>query len=143
VVQTDFLIIGSGVAGLSLALNLAARGSVAVVTKKDLADSNTNYAQGGVASVAGDDDAFDLHIQDTLRAGDGLCRREVVEAVVREGPARIGDLRTLGVAFTTTAGRLSLGLEGGHSRKRIVHSADHTGREIETRLLDAVTNTRT
>ncbi|HEU4364087.1 MAG TPA: L-aspartate oxidase [Candidatus Krumholzibacteria bacterium] len=137
-VHTDFLIIGSGVAGLSLALNLAGRGTVALVTKKDLADSNTNYAQGGVACVAGGDDSFALHVEDTLKAGDGLCRRPVVEAVVREGPARINDLLTLGVAFTTDAGRLSLGLEGGHSRKRIVHSADHTGREIETRLLDAV-----
>ncbi|HEX5131149.1 MAG TPA: L-aspartate oxidase [Candidatus Krumholzibacteria bacterium] len=139
-VQSDFLIIGSGVGGLSLALNLAERGTVAVVTKKDLADSNTNYAQGGVASVSGDDDSFEFHVEDTLRAGDGLCRRDVVEAVVREGPERIADLRTLGVAFTTDAGRLSLGLEGGHSRKRIIHSADHTGREIESRLLDAVSD---
>jgi L-aspartate oxidase len=138
VIQTDFLVIGSGVAGLSLALNLADRGRVAVVTKKNLADSNTNYAQGGVASVVGGDDNFAMHVEDTLRAGDGLCRRDVVEAVVREGPARINDLLTLGVAFTTDAGRLSLGLEGGHSRNRIVHSADHTGREIEARLLDAV-----
>ncbi len=137
-VRTDFLIIGSGVAGLSLALNLAGRGTVAVVTKKDLHDSNTNHAQGGVASVNGEDDSFDLHVADTLRAGDGLCRRAVVEAVVREGPERIRDLRRLGVAFTTEGGRLALGLEGGHSRKRIVHSADRTGREIETRLLDAV-----
>ncbi len=137
-IQTDFLIIGSGVAGLSLALNLAGHGRVAVVTKKDLADSNTNHAQGGVAVVAGADDSFELHVADTIETGDGLCRPEVVDAVVREGPARINDLRTIGVAFTTDAGRLALGLEGGHSRKRIVHSADHTGREIETRLLDAV-----
>ncbi len=137
-ITSDFLIIGSGVAGLSLALNLAERGRVAVVTKKELADSNTNYAQGGVAAVSGADDDVALHVADTLRTGDGLCRRDVVEAVVREGPARIRDLRTLGVAFTTEGGRLSLGLEGGHSRKRIVHSADHTGREIEARLLDAV-----
>jgi L-aspartate oxidase len=140
VIRTDFLIIGSGVAGLSLALNLADRGTVAVVTKKDLADSNTNYAQGGIASVSGTDDSFDLHMADTLRAGDGLCRREVVEAVVTEGPERIADLRELGVAFTTDAGRLALGLEGGHSRKRIVFSADRTGREVETRLLDAVSD---
>jgi L-aspartate oxidase len=138
VVQSDFLIIGSGVAGLSLALNLADRGSVVVVTKKDLADSNTNYAQGGVASVVGDDDSLALHVEDTLQSGAGLCRRDIVEMVVREGPDRIRDLRSLGVAFTTDGGRLQLGLEGGHSRKRIVHSADHTGREIETRLLDAV-----
>ena len=91
-VQTDFLIIGSGIAGLSLALNLAEEGRVTIVTKKDLADSNTNYAQGGVAGVLGNDDSFDLHVADTLAAGAGLCRRDVVEMVVREGPARIHDL---------------------------------------------------
>lgn len=137
-IQTDFLIIGSGVAGLSLALNLASRGTVAIVTKKDLVDSNTNYAQGGVAGVMGPEDSFDLHVADTLAAGAGLCRREVVETVIREGPERIRDLITLGVAFTTEAGALALGLEGGHSRKRIVHAKDHTGREIESSLLDAV-----
>lgn len=137
-VQTDFLIIGSGIAGLSLALNLAEHGRVTVVTKKALEDSNTNYAQGGVASVLGADDSFELHVADTLEAGAGLCRREIVEMVVREGPARIRDLETLGVAFSTDAGRLSLGLEGGHSRNRIVHNADRTGREIESHLLDAV-----
>ncbi len=137
-IQTDFLIIGSGIAGLSLALNLAERGRVTVVTKKALEDSNTNYAQGGIASVLGPDDSIDLHVADTLAAGAGLCRRDIVEMVVREGPARIRDLESLGVAFTTEAGRLALGLEGGHSRHRIVHNADHTGREIESHLLDAV-----
>ena len=137
-IESDFLIIGSGVAGLSLALNLAGEGRVAIVTKKDLTDSNTNYAQGGVAAVMGADDDAAHHVADTLSAGAGLCRRAIVEMVVREGPARINDLRELGVAFTTDAGRLALGLEGGHSRKRIVHCRDHTGREIETRLLDAV-----
>jgi L-aspartate oxidase len=138
VIQTDFLIIGSGVAGLSLALDLAARGTVALVTKKDLVESNTNYAQGGIAGVMGAEDSFDLHVEDTLAAGAGLCRRDVVEMVVREGPERIRDLLSLGVAFTTEAGALALGLEGGHSRKRIVHSKDHTGREVEATLLDAV-----
>jgi L-aspartate oxidase len=138
VVQTDFLIIGSGIAGLSLALNLAERGRVTVITKKALEDSNTNYAQGGVAGVLGSDDTFELHVADTLATGAGLCRRDIVEIVVREGPARIRDLVSLGVAFTTEGGRLALGLEGGHSRHRIVHHADHTGREIESHLLDAV-----
>jgi L-aspartate oxidase len=138
VIQSDFLIIGSGVAGLSLALNLAGEGRVALVTKKDLTDSNTNYAQGGVAAAMGADDDPALHVADTLATGAGLCRRDVVEMVVREGPDRIRDLLKLGVAFTTDDGRLALGLEGGHSRKRIVHARDHTGREIETRLLDAV-----
>ena len=136
--QSDFLIIGSGVAGLSLALNLAEAGRVAIVTKKELTDSNTNYAQGGVAAVMGGDDDPALHIADTLATGAGLCRPGVVEMVVREGPARIRDLVELGVAFTTDNGHLALGLEGGHSRKRIVHARDHTGREIESRLLDAV-----
>ncbi len=137
-ISTDFLIIGSGIAGLSLALNLAERGRVTIVTKKALEDSNTNYAQGGVASVLGTDDSFDLHVADTLAAGAGLCRSDIVDMVVREGPKRIRDLVSLGVAFTTEGGNLALGLEGGHSRHRIVHNADHTGREIESRLLDAV-----
>jgi L-aspartate oxidase len=126
------------VAGLSLALNLAREGRVALVTKKELSDSNTNYAQGGVAAVMGVDDDPGLHIADTLAAGAGLCHADVVEMVIREGPQRIRELQELGVAFTTDAGRLALGLEGGHSRHRIVHARDHTGREIETRLLDAV-----
>ena len=106
-IQSDFLIIGSGVAGLSLALNLANRGRVALVTKKALTDSNTNQAQGGVAAVMGGDDDASLHVADTLAAGAGLCRRDVVEMVVREGPDRIRDLLELGVGFTTDAGRLA------------------------------------
>ena len=129
-IESDFLIIGSGVAGLSLALNLAESGRVALVTKKELTDSNTNYAQGGVAAVMGVDDDPALHVTDTLSTGAGLCRPDVVDMVVREGPERIRDLLKLGVAFTTDNGNLSLGLEGGHSRKRIVHARDHTGREI-------------
>lgn len=136
--QSDFLIIGSGVAGLSLALNLAGRGRVHVVTKKELADSNTNLAQGGIAAVFDPGDSFDLHVRDTLEAGAGLCRRDVVDLVVREGPARIRDLMTIGVAFTTEDDHLALGLEGGHSRNRIVHCKDLTGREVEQRLLEAV-----
>jgi len=136
--QSDFLIIGSGVAGLSLALNLAEHGVVHVVTKKDLSDSSTNLAQGGIASVFDADDSFELHARDTIEAGAGLCRKEVVELVVREGPDRIRDLVTLGVPFTTSGSTLSLGLEGGHSRNRIVHCNDLTGREVEAHLLDAV-----
>lgn len=135
--QSDFLIIGSGIAGLSLALNLAERGSVKLVTKREPEDSNTNLAQGGIASVLDPGDSFDLHVRDTLSAGAGLCRPDIVEAVIREGPDRIRDLIELGVPFTTTGGRLSLGLEGGHSRKRIVHCADLTGRQVEERLLEA------
>ena len=137
--QSDFLIIGTGIAGLSIALSLAERGSVHVVTKREPEDSNTNLAQGGIASVLDPEDSFDLHIRDTLSTGAGLCRRGIVEAVVAEGPDRIRDLIELGVPFTTDSGSLSLGLEGGHSRNRIVHCADLTGRQVEERLLDAAT----
>lgn len=136
--ESDYLIIGSGVAGLSLALGLAPSGSVSLVTKKSPADSSTNLAQGGIASVLDPHDSFDLHIGDTLASGVGLCRPGVVEAVVREGPDRIDDLRTLGVPFTSDSGGFDLGLEGGHSHKRIVHCDDLTGREVERHLLDAV-----
>jgi len=136
---TDFLIIGSGIAGLSLALGLSHHGRVTLVTKKTPADSNTNLAQGGIATVwdAGDD--FSLHVEDTLRVGGGLCHRDVVEEVVREGPERVRDLLTLGVPFTVGEdGKLALGLEGGHSRNRIVRCDDLTGRAVEATLLSAV-----
>jgi L-aspartate oxidase len=135
---SDFLIIGSGIAGLSLALRLAEHGRVNLITKRDPSDSNTNMAQGGIAAVVDAQDSFELHIDDTLRAGDGLCRPQVVEFVIREGPDRIRDLISLGVPFSREAGRLDLGLEGGHSRNRIVHCADLTGRAVEKTLLDAV-----
>lgn len=123
---------------MSVALNLARRGRVHIITKKDLTDSNTNLAQGGIASVLGADDSFALHAADTIEAGCGLSRTEVVDIVIQEGPDRIRDLMSLGVPFTTEDGELSLGLEGGHSRKRIVHSDDLTGRAVEHRLLEAV-----
>lgn len=148
--QTDFLIIGSGVAGLSFALKVAEFGTVAIVTKKEAAESNTQYAQGGIAGVFDKLDSFDLHIEDTLNAGDGLCDPVVVETVVKNGPARIRELIELGVNFNRSldAGEertgdtedmpLSLGREGGHSRKRIVHAEDMTGREVEKALLESV-----
>jgi L-aspartate oxidase len=135
---SDFLIIGTGVAGLSLALRLAAYGRVNIVTKLDPADSATRLAQGGIAAVFDADDSFDLHIEDTIEAGAGLCRRDVVEFVVREGPQRIRDLISLGVPFSRESGALDLGLEGGHSRNRIVHCADLTGKAVNQTLLDAV-----
>ena len=134
---SDFLIIGSGIAGLSLALELAKHGRVNVITKKNPDDSSTNWAQGGIASVQGPDDTFDLHVADTLATGVGLCRREVVETVIREGPDRIRELMALGVPFERSGDGLDLGLEGGHSRKRIVHSSDLTGKAVERRLLEA------
>ncbi len=146
--KTDFLVIGSGVAGLSFALKAADFGSVALITKKGVMDSNTQRAQGGIASVFGDMDSFDLHIKDTLASGDGLCAAEVVELVVKNGPARIRELIDLGVRFNLNKNdsgdnnvcNLDLGREGGHSEKRIVHAQDMTGREVETVLVEHVRN---
>ncbi len=139
--KTDFLIIGSGIAGLSLALKLAELGEVLIVTKKKASEGATALAQGGIACVMSKDDSFELHVEDTLRAGDGLCRRETVELVVRQAPERIRELIELGVEFSRDPNdptRLDLGLEGGHSRRRILHVEDHTGREIERVLLARV-----
>src|SRR5271154_1076077 len=101
----DFLILGSGIAGLSFALKVAPHGRVAIVTKKNRAESNTNYAQGGIASVTGKDDSFELHVRDTLEAGAGLCKEPVVRAIVEQGPARIQDLIQLGMKFSETEQR--------------------------------------
>ena len=137
-VRSDFLVIGSGIAGLFFALRASQIGTVAVITKKAKAESNTNYAQGGIASVISADDSLDLHIQDTLNTGTGLCHREAVEILVREGPRRIQELIQIGVEFTKKNGTLDLGREGGHSRKRIVHAHDKSGSEIERALLHAI-----
>ena len=136
--SSDFLIIGTGVAGLALALRLAGHGRVKIVTKKDYMDSNTNLAQGGIATVLDPDDSFEAHVADTLATGAGLCRPDVVDMVVREGPKRIRELAELGVPFSRDNDRLSLGLEGGHSHNRIVHCADLTGNAVERTLLQAV-----
>ncbi len=139
----DYLVLGSGIAGLSFALKAAAHGRVAIVTKKQSAESNTNYAQGGIAAVMSKEDSFELHVQDTLKAGAGLCREEVVRIVVEEGPARIAELIQIGMRFSERAvsgerSELDLGREGGHSKRRIVHAKDMTGREAERALLVAV-----
>ncbi|MBW2177617.1 MAG: L-aspartate oxidase [Deltaproteobacteria bacterium] len=144
----NFIVIGSGVAGLTFALKVADFGTVAIITKEGVMDSNTSLAQGGIASVFGELDSFDLHIQDTLASGDGLCNLEVVKKVVRNGPDRIRDLIQLGVNFNLedtepAAGnppRLDLGREGGHSKKRIVHAQDMTGKELERVLVEHVRN---
>jgi L-aspartate oxidase len=134
----DFLVIGSGIAGLSFALKVAEHGPTAIITKKERAESNTNYAQGGVAAVMSTLDSFDLHITDTLATGVGLSHRDAVEVMVREGPDRLRELMAIGVEFTRQAGDLDLAREGGHSVHRIVHAKDLTGREIERALLAAV-----
>ncbi|MBI5018511.1 MAG: L-aspartate oxidase [Deltaproteobacteria bacterium] len=134
----DFLVLGSGIAGLSFALEVSGTGTVAVVTKKDRSESNTNYAQGGIASVLSPDDSFEAHVRDTLNAGAGLCHPDVVGRVVRQGPRAIERLVRWGVAFTPGHGTgvpFDLGQEGGHTRRRIVHATDMTGREVETALL--------
>ena len=139
-IKTDYLVIGSGIAGLSFALKAAETGTVAIITKKESQESNTNYAQGGIASVLSPEDSFDLHVRDTLTAGAGLCRRDVVDLVVEEGPRMVRELIDWGVEFTRERAdresRLALGREGGHSKNRIVHAADLTGREIERALTE-------
>jgi L-aspartate oxidase len=142
-IETDVLVIGSGIAGLTFALRAAAHGDVCIVTKKERAVSSTNYAQGGIAAVMSEDDSTGLHVRDTLLAGAGLCHLRAVELLVAEGPARVRDLIDWGVRFTQSEEGLSLGREGGHSRRRVVHAGDLTGREIERALLHAVgTNPR-
>lgn len=131
-IETDFLIIGSGIAGLSLALKLSSLGKVVVVTKKSKEDTATTLAQGGIACVASPDDSHELHIRDTLKAGDGLCHEDVVELIVKGALERIRDLEELGVPFQRESdGSLSLHQEGGHSKRRILHCKDYTGREIQ------------
>ncbi len=139
-VVADFLVIGSGIAGTFFALKASEFGDVVVVTKKEKSMSSTNEAQGGIASVFSKEDTFDEHVKDTLNAGAGLCHRDVVEMVVKEGPARVRELIELGVRFTTkrsdeTSVEYDLTREGGHSKRRILHAEDFTGREIERALL--------
>ncbi len=138
-ITTDFLVIGSGIAGLSYALKVADYGEVIVITKKSDSESSTNYAQGGIASVIGPNDSVHDHVEDTLKTGCGLSHRDVVEMVVGEGPEMIRQLIEWGCRFTMEKkGKLSLGREGGHSHNRIVHTDDLTGREIERALLERV-----
>ena len=140
----DFLIIGSGIAGLSFALRAAQLGSVIVITKKNEIDSATNLAQGGIAAVMSQDDSKQNHTQDTLVSGAGLCNKEVVRLVVDKGPDRVVDLMAMGVDFVKNnkdSSGLDLGQEGGHSKRRVAHAHDFTGKEIERTLLKKVKGT--
>lgn len=136
----DVIVVGSGIAGLSFALKIAEAGhKVAIITKKNSAESNTNYAQGGIAAVTSQTDDVEMHVADTLDAGDGLCDEDAVREILEDGPASIDELVRRGVDFSQLDdGRVSLGKEGGHSKRRILHVKDVTGKAIEQALLHAV-----
>jgi L-aspartate oxidase len=136
--KTDVLVIGSGIAGLYTAVQMAKFADVILVTKKEKSDSSTNYAQGGIASVLDASDSYENHINDTLIAGAGLCNRKHVEILVKEGPAHIRELMEIGAHFTTSTKGLDLAREGGHSHARIVHAKDLTGKEVERALIEYV-----
>ncbi len=135
----DCLVIGSGIAGMSYALKLADKASVALLCKTTLEEANTFYAQGGIASVTLPYDDFEKHVHDTLVAGDGICDKAVVEKVVREAPQQIKELVRWGVDFDKDAqGEFDLHKEGGHSEFRILHHKDNTGQEIQKSLINAI-----
>jgi L-aspartate oxidase len=137
--QADFLVIGSGLAGLIYALKVSEYGKVIVVTKSNISETNTNKAQGGVASVAHTPDSFEKHVQDTLIAGDGLCDEHVVRTVIADGPEMIQELIDMGAEFDKNKdGSYNLGKEGGHSENRIYHHKDKTGAEIQRVLTEKV-----
>src|SRR5437667_12437277 len=137
--EYDFVVIGSGIAGLSFALKVAKHGSVAVVTKRKGADTNTAWAQGGISCVSRAEDSFGGHARDTIVGGAGLCDEAVVRTVVTEGPERIRELMQLGLQFDEREisghRELDLGREGGHSKRRVLHVRDVTGKEVEETLL--------
>ncbi len=137
-ITSDFLVIGSGIAGLSFALKASEHGSVAIVTKREISETATNYAQGGIASVFSSEDSFSAHVDDTMVAGAGVCHEDVVRMVVEEGPETIRRLIEVGVKFTTSGDSYDLTREGGHSQRRILHADDVTGREIQRALVAAV-----
>ena len=139
--KVDFLVIGSGIAGLSFALKVAPFGKVCVITKSSLEESNTAYAQGGIAAVISESDDFEKHIADTLKCGWGLCNEEVVRMVVQQAPECISELVNWGTQFDRNQeGNFDLGREGGHSEHRVLHHKDSTGAEIVRALVEQVRN---
>ena len=136
--KTDFLVIGSGLSGLRFSLNASKCGKCIIATKDAVSESNTKYAQGGIAAVFGKDDSFESHIKDTLNAGAGLCNEKNVRIMVENGPAEIKRLVSYGVNFDRNNGELDLGREGAHSSRRILHHKDATGAEVENKLVSAV-----
>lgn len=139
VIKTDYVVVGSGVAGLRAAIELSSDGEVIVITKDIPTESSTEYAQGGVAVALSDEDEVRIHYEDTLKAGDGLCREEAVKVLVSEGPERIQELIAWGAEFDREGSKLAFTLEAAHSRRRILHAhGDATGREIERVLLNKV-----
>lgn len=144
ITTTDYLVIGSGIAGLTFAIKMAARypeKTVTVVTKSTTLESNTRHAQGGIAVVTNtESDSFEQHIQDTLLAGDGLCNEQAVRTIINQGPARLQELIEWGAHFDVEAGRIVLGREGGHTANRIVHCGDKTGKELSDVLLQRITS---
>ena len=139
--DSEILIVGSGIAGLTLALKAAKKHRVALVTKRTLEESNTRYSQGGIAAVVSPKDSVSTHVKDTMKAGAGLCDEDVVRRICDGGPCLIRELHGLGVDFSLTEEKEStfeLGLEGGHSRRRILHAGDITGREIQEKLCEKV-----
>jgi L-aspartate oxidase len=138
-IKSDYLVIGTGVAGLSLALKAARWGTVNVICKRLIDDTNTNLAQGGIAAVLGEDDQVEFHIRDTLESGAGLCHPETVKAVVESGPAMVRELVEMGVPFTASVehpDRPELGREGGHSHRRVIHAKDMTGQALQKTLIE-------
>ncbi|MEM9238181.1 MAG: FAD-dependent oxidoreductase, partial [Verrucomicrobiota bacterium] len=145
---SDFLVLGAGIAGLSFAIRAAQHGSVTVITKGKALDSNTAWAQGGIASVLPEalrdpGDTCELHVADTLDAGVGLCHEDVVRTIIAEGTETIDELVAHGSEFDKEEadGRFQLGKEGGHSKRRILHARDTTGQEIATSLLETARKT--
>ena len=137
--KSDYLVIGSGLAGLMFALKVSEYGTVAVVTKSEIDNTNTSYAQGGIATVRKVNDSYESHIKDTLIAGDGICNEDVVRTVVTEGPEQIQSMLSWGVNFDKKQnGDFDLGKEGGHSKNRILHHQDNTGAEIQRALTEKV-----